>query len=272
MAYLEINNLYKNFGNTEVLKGVSLSVEQGEILSVIGQSGSGKTTLLRCLNFLETADKGQILLNGETLFSRDGEDEKTKKREKKKKENNLEREKRLNFGLVFQNYNLFPQYTVMQNCTLAPLAFLKEKYGDFASSSKERIYADCENVLKKIGLINKKDSYPCELSGGQCQRAAIARALALHPKVLCFDEPTAALDPALTDTVLNLIRSLKEDGRTIIIVTHDMDFAKNVSDKIAFVCDGKILENGSPEQIFSNPQTTELKQFLSSGAETEAEL
>ncbi len=272
MAYLEISNLYKNFGETEVLRGVSLSVEQGEILSVIGQSGSGKTTLLRCLNFLETADRGQISLNGETLFSRNGDIDKIKKREKKKKESNSEREKRLNFGLVFQNYNLFPQYTVMQNCTLAPLAFLKEKYGDFATSSKERIFADCENVLKKIGLINKKDSYPCELSGGQCQRAAIARALALHPKVLCFDEPTAALDPALTGTVLNLIRSLKDDGRTIIIVTHDMDFAKNVSDRIAFVCDGKILETGSPERIFCNPQTTELKQFLSTGAETEAEL
>lgn len=276
MAYLEIKNVNKNFGKTEVLKGIDISVEKGEVLSIIGSSGSGKTTLLRCINFLETPDEGVMILDGETLF--DGSSP-TKDNEK------TLRKKRLNFGLVFQSFNLFPQYNVINNITLAPTLLLKERIkqykselkadksltgarrkelmAEFKKNEKDKIEAEGLSLLEKIGLSDKKLSYPCELSGGQCQRVAIARALALRPKVLCFDEPTSALDPELTGEVLKVIRSLKGDGRTMIIVTHEMGFAKSVSDKVVFMANGVVEEEGSPKQVFENPKSEKLKAFLS---------
>ena len=272
MAYLEIKNFNKSFGNVEVLKGIDLSVEKGKVLSIIGSSGSGKTTLLRCINFLETPDNGVMTLDGETLFNAETD--------KKERETEL-RKKRLNFGLVFQSFNLFPQYTVFNNITLAPLLQLKErakaekrrkpakkgkelaeKPFDFAEE-KERINKEAEELLVKIGLTEKRDAYPCQLSGGQQQRVAIARALALKPKILCFDEPTSALDPELTGEVLKVIRSLKGEDRTMIIVTHEMGFAKNVSDKVVFMADGIIEEEGDPKTLFENPSSEKLKAFLS---------
>lgn len=258
MAYLDIKNFCKNFGNTEVLKGIDLTVEKGEVVSIIGSSGSGKTTLLRCINFLETPDDGIMILDGETLF-----DGKTSKKEKE----NVLRKKRLNFGLVFQSFNLFPQYSVISNITLAPLLQLKERCKKDKSvnlaEERQKILAEAENLLVKTGLIEKKGAYPCELSGGQQQRVAIARALALKPKILCFDEPTSALDPELTGEVLKVIRALKDEDRTMIIVTHEMGFAKNVSDKVVFMANGVIEEAGAPKQIFENPKSEKLKAFLS---------
>ncbi len=352
MAYLNIEKLYKKFDKTEVLKGIDLSAEKGEVISIIGSSGSGKTTLLRCINFLETPDGGKMTLDGETLLDcslkkRDGE--------------NVLREKRLNFGLVFQSFNLFPQYNVLKNVTLAPALllntqlkemknelkalkknqtvaerykklkaqskkFIEEKKADlerqkndkkitaknmraalsqlkkqqknevlqpglikikeeitalksegkiltsssikaklnqFKKTKKEEILNDAREILEKTGLSDKIDSYPCHLSGGQQQRVAIARALALKPKVLCFDEPTSALDPELTGEVLKVIRSLKNQDRTMIIVTHEMGFAKNVSDKVVFMADGKVEEAGCPKELFENPRSEKLKTFLS---------
>ena len=258
MAYLEIKNFCKKFGETAVLKGIDLSVEKGQVVSIIGSSGSGKTTLLRCINFLETPDSGTMTLEDEVLF--DGS-------EKKRESEGELREKRLNFGLVFQSFNLFPQYTVIDNITLAPTLLLKErckkdKTLDF-SAEKEKIVNEAEDLLVKTGLTEKKKDYPCVLSGGQQQRVAIARALALKPKILCFDEPTSALDPELTGEVLKVIRSLKDDGRTMIIVTHEMGFAKNVSDKAVFMADGVIEEVGDPETLFDAPKSEKLKNFLS---------
>ena len=258
MAYLEIKNFCKKFGNTEVLKGIDLAVEKGEVLSIIGSSGSGKTTLLRCINFLETPDSGVMILDGKTLFDA--------VRNKKVKENAL-REKRLNFGMVFQSFNLFPQYNVKDNITLAPLLQLKERFKkdktvNFAEE-KKKITAEAEKLLVKTGLQEKANAYPCELSGGQQQRVAIARALALKPKILCFDEPTSALDPELTGEVLKVIRSLKGEDRTMIIVTHEMGFAKNVSDKVVFMANGVIEEEGAPKTVFENPKSEKLKAFLS---------
>ena len=271
MAYLDIKNIYKNFGNVEVLKGIDLAVEKGEVVSIIGSSGSGKTTLLRCINFLETPDSGEMVLDGQTLI-----DNSTKKDNEK-----VLREKRLNFGLVFQSFNLFPQYTVLRNITLAPELLLKDKIKDlkkqlkkekakdikarlseFKKQNLENIKKDGLALLETIGLTDKINAYPCELSGGQCQRVAIARALALKPKVLCFDEPTSALDPELTGEVLKVIRSLKGQDRTMIIVTHEMGFAKNVSDKVIFMANGLVEEFGAPEQIFDNPHSEKLKTFL----------
>lgn len=274
MAYLDIKNIYKSFGNVEVLKGIDISVEKGEVLSIIGSSGSGKTTLLRCINFLETPDSGEMILDGEELISNDI---------KKDSEKSL-REKRLNFGLVFQSFNLFPQYNVLRNITLAPelllnekikkykkelkadktLAFIerKRKLAEFKKQELEKINANGLELLETIGLSDKIKAYPCELSGGQCQRVAIARALALNPKILCFDEPTSALDPELTGEVLKVIRSLKGQDRTMIIVTHEMGFAKNVSDKVVFMANGLVEEFGTPEQVFDNPQSEKLKTFL----------
>ncbi|MBO4252007.1 MAG: amino acid ABC transporter ATP-binding protein [Clostridia bacterium] len=257
MAYLEIKNFCKKFGNTEVLKGIDISIEKGEVLSIIGSSGSGKTTFLRCINFLETPDSGTMILDGETLFDAE--------RDKKVKESAL-RTKRLNFGLVFQSFNLFPQYSVFDNITLAPLLQLKErakkdKTIDY-SEEKQKILDDAEKLLAKTGLTDKKAAYPCELSGGQQQRVAIARALALKPKILCFDEPTSALDPELTGEVLKVIRSLKGEDRTMIIVTHEMGFAKNVSDKVVFMANGVIEEEGDPKEVFDNPKSEKLKAFL----------
>ena len=258
MAYLEIKNFCKKFGEHEVLKGIDISVEKGEVLSIIGSSGSGKTTLLRCINFLETPDNGTMVLDGETLFNAE--------KDKKAKEKDL-RKKRLNFGLVFQSFNLFPQYSVADNITLAPLLQLKErckkdKTVNF-SEEKQKIIDDAEKLLVKTGLADKKNDYPCVLSGGQQQRVAIARALALKPKILCFDEPTSALDPELTGEVLKVIRSLKGEDRTMIIVTHEMGFAKSVSDKVVFMANGVIEEEGDPKKVFVSPKSEKLKAFLS---------
>ena len=258
MAYLDIKNFCKKFGGNEVLKGINLTVEKGEAVSIIGSSGSGKTTLLRCINFLETPDNGVMSLDGETLFNAE-----TAKREK---ESTL-RQKRLNFGMVFQSFNLFPQYNVLSNITLAPLLQLKERAKKDKTlnlaEEKQKIVADAEKLLEKTGLTDKKTAYPCELSGGQQQRVAIARALALKPKILCFDEPTSALDPELTGEVLKVIRALKDEDRTMIIVTHEMGFAKNVSDKVVFMADGVIEEEGNPKTVFERPKSEKLKAFLS---------
>ncbi len=275
MAYLEIKNFNKSFGQTEVLKGVSISIEKGQVVSIIGSSGSGKTTLLRCLNFLETPDSGEMTLDGKALI---GEDPSIKNNEKSL------REKRLNFGLVFQSFNLFPQYNVLKNITLAPTLLLKEKFKEFKKTEKnrmlreeflitekEKINKTAEELLVKVGLSEKRDAYPCELSGGQCQRVAIARALALKPKILCFDEPTSALDPELTGEVLKVIRGLKEKDRTMIIVTHEMGFAKSVSDKIVFLSDGVVEEEGTPKEVMENPKSEKLIQFLSSVSQKDGE-
>ncbi len=245
MSILEVSNIRKSFGKTEVLKDISFTLEKGEVLSIIGSSGSGKTTLLRCLNFLENADCGKITVDDDVLF--DSAD-KTKLSDEKIREN------RLNFGLVFQNFNLFPQYTVLQNLTLAPILLKK---GDEASIKKNAL-----EILDKVGLSEKVDSYPCQLSGGQQQRVAIARALALNPKILFFDEPTSALDPELTQEVLNVIKGLKNSGCTMVIVTHEMEFARNVSDKVIFMADGVIEEQGTPEEVLVNPKSERTKAFL----------
>ena len=239
MAVLEVKNLKKNFGSTDVLKGVSFSLEQGQVVTIIGSSGSGKTTLLRCLNFLETPDEGEILVNGKVLTSKNEEEI---------------RQNRLHFGLVFQNFNLFPQYTALENITLAP-ALLKK-------GSAEEIRQQGLDLLDRVGLSQKVNSYPYQLSGGQQQRVAIARALALNPEVLCFDEPTSALDPELTGEVLRVIRSLKDRGNTMIVVTHEMEFAKSVSDVVIYMAEGVIEEMGTPEEIFDNPQSEKLRAFL----------
>ncbi len=245
MSWLEVKSIYKSFGKTEVLKGIDFSLEKGEVVALIGSSGSGKTTLLRCLNFLETPDKGTISVKDEVLYDGDVE---TKISDEQIRQN------RLHFGLVFQNFNLFPQYTVLKNITLAPTLLKK--------GTEEEINTKALELIKSVGLESKVDSYPCELSGGQQQRVAIARALALSPDVLCFDEPTSALDPELTGEVLRVIKELKNGENTMVIVTHEMNFAKNVSDKVIFMADGVIEEMGSPEQIFDNPKSQRLKEFL----------
>ncbi|MBQ3538002.1 MAG: amino acid ABC transporter ATP-binding protein [Clostridia bacterium] len=247
---LKVSNIRKSFGKTEVLKDISFTLEEGEVLSIIGSSGSGKTTLLRCLNFLETADYGLITVNDDVLF--DSSDKK-KLTEKKMTEN------RLNFGLVFQNFNLFPQYTVLQNLTLAPTLLKKGSY--------EEIKSKALDIIEKVGLSEKTDSYPCQLSGGQQQRVAIARALVMEPKILFFDEPTSALDPELTIEVLRVIKSLKDMGRTMVVVTHEMEFARNVSDKIIFMADGVIEEEGTPEEVFDHPKSEKTRAFLSKSFE-----
>ena len=244
MALLEVKNIKKSFGKTEVLKDISFSLEKGEVLAIIGSSGSGKTTLLRCLNFLETHDSGDIIVNGKLLS--DG-------REGNLKEKEL-RENRLHFGLVFQQFNLFPQYSVLKNITLAPSLLKKD--------TPENIENTAKALIEKVGLKEKIDFYPCQLSGGQQQRVAIARALALKPEILCFDEPTSALDPELTGEVLKVIRELKGTDNTMIIVTHEMNFAKNVADKIIFMADGIIEEMGTPDEIFGNPKSEKLKAFI----------
>ena len=239
MAVLEVKNLKKNFGSTDVLKGVSFSLEQGQVLTIIGSSGSGKTTLLRCLNFLESPDEGEILVNSKVLTT--GNDEEL-------------RQNRLHFGLVFQNFNLFPQYTALENVTLAPKLLKK--------GTPDQIRQQGLDLLDRVGLSQKVNSYPYQLSGGQQQRVAIARALALDPEVLCFDEPTSALDPELTGEVLRVIRSLKDRGNTMIVVTHEMEFAKSVSDVVIYMAEGVIEEMGTPEEIFDNPRSEKLRTFL----------
>jgi len=241
MAILEVNNLRKKFGSVEVLKGVSFSLEQGQVLAIIGSSGSGKTTLLRCLNFLETPDEGDILVNSKVLTGAHLSDEQI-------------RENRLHFGLVFQNFNLFPQYTVLENITLAP-TLLKQ-------GTQQQIADKALKLLEKVGLSQKKDAYPHQLSGGQQQRVAIARALALSPQVLCFDEPTSALDPELTGEVLRVIRGLKDKDNTMIVVTHEMEFARSVADVIIYMADGVIEEIGTPEELFAHPKSEKTRSFL----------
>lgn len=256
MAILSVDGIFKKFNKTEVLKGVSFDMEEGQVISIIGSSGSGKTTLLRCIGFLETADEGVIKVDGEVIF--DAKDHKSKKNDEKRKLQS-------NFGFVFQSFNLFPQYNVMENVTLAPKLLAKER-PDF-KENKAEIYKEIENtayqLLEQSGLEDKINNYPCELSGGQQQRVAIARALALNPKIMLFDEPTSALDPELTNEVLKIIKSLADTNMTMIIVTHEMAFAKNVSDKVIFMDDGVIAEEGTPDEMFGNPKTQRLKDFLS---------
>ena len=239
MPILEVKNIEKHFSSTQVLKGVSFSLEEGQVLAIIGSSGSGKTTLLRCLNFLETPDRGEIYVQGKQLLSQSEEEV---------------RQNRLHFGLVFQNFNLFPQYTVFQNVTLAPTLLNID--------TPEAIKETAHQLIARVGLSQKENSYPHQLSGGQQQRVAIARALAMNPQVLCFDEPTSALDPELTGEVLRVIRSLKENHSTMIVVTHEMEFAKSVADVVMYMADGVIEEMGPPEQIFENPQSEKTRAFL----------
>ena len=256
MAILEVQHVSKSFGNTEVLKDISFSLEKGQVLSLIGSSGSGKTTLLRCMNFLERPDGGVIRVNGETLF--DAGDAVTGQESEIRK-------KRLHFGLVFQSFNLFPQYTALQNVMLAKELLEKEK-PDYKSRKKEihaQIEAEAKELLNQMGLSDRMDNYPHQLSGGQCQRVAIARALALKPDILCFDEPTSALDPELTGEVLKVIKSLADQETTMIIVTHEMAFARDVSSQVIFMDDGHIMEQGTPEEVFINPKKERTKQFLS---------
>lgn len=286
MSFLEVKNIQKAFGKTEVLKGIDFTLEKGEVLSIIGSSGSGKTTLLRCLNFLERPDKGNVVLDGDMIF-----DSAQPYREREL------RKKRLHFGLVFQQFNLFPQYSALKNVYLASELILKEKLKNqdrefklglknFAGGKEEkaklksdyfaergRAYENNrENALKlmeRVGLGDKTDSYPCQLSGGQQQRVAIARALALSPDVLCFDEPTSALDPELTGEVLKVIKGLKGSDSTMIVVTHEMEFARSVSDKVIFMAEGIIEEQGTPEEVFGNPKSEKVKAFLRKSEETE---
>ena len=288
MAFLEIENYTKRFGNTEVLKGISFTLEKGEVLAIIGSSGGGKTTLLRCLNFLEMPDTGVLRLNGETLF--DAEQD-------RRASDAAIREKRLHFGLVFQQFNLFPQYTVLRNITLAQTLLAKADYrakcaecraqlraaptdkraalkaeqkqvlAQIRDGQNQRIEENALRLLERVGLTEKKNSYPFELSGGQQQRVAIARALALSPDILCFDEPTSALDPELTGEVLKVIKGLKSSDSTMIVVTHEMEFAKNVADHVIFMADGVIEEEGTPAEVFENPKSEKTAAFLRKSTE-----
>lgn len=255
MAILEVKNIEKHFGKTNVLKDVSFSMEEGTALAIIGSSGSGKTTLLRCLNFLEKPNSGSISVNGRVLFdaSVPGSD----------KDAEL-RKKRLHFGMVFQQFNLFPQYTALENVTLAE-RLLAQEQPDFKKNKKqilEQIDAHGRELLSRMGLGERMDHYPHQLSGGQQQRVAIARALALKPDILCFDEPTSALDPELTGEVLKVIRTLAEQNTTMIIVTHEMAFARDVADQVIFMDDGVIVEQGDPHEVIDNPKEERTKQFL----------
>lgn len=256
MAILEVEHICKSFNRTEILKDISFSLEKGQVLSIIGSSGSGKTTLLRCLNFLEHPDKGIIRVNGETLF--DSADLSTQRE-------SAIRKKRLHFGLVFQSFNLFPQYTALENVMLAKELLAKES-PDYKSRKREiheEILVQAEGLLEQMGLSNRMGNYPHQLSGGQCQRVAIARALALQPDILCFDEPTSALDPELTGEVLKVIKELADQNTTMIIVTHEMAFARDVADQVIFMDDGYILEQGDPLAVFENPREERTRQFLS---------
>ena len=245
MALLTVNDIRKSFGKTEVLKGISFSLEKGQVLAIIGSSGSGKTTLLRCLNFLEIPDTGTITVGGKLLLDRSNSETLS---------DEVIRQNRLHFGLVFQNFNLFPQYNALENVTLAPTLLKK--------GSQQQIDETARKLLDQVGLSDKLQNYPYQLSGGQQQRVAIARALALQPEVLCFDEPTSALDPELTGEVLRVIRGLKNKDTTMIVVTHEMEFARNVADVVMYMADGVIEEMGTPEDIFERPSSEKLKAFL----------
>ncbi len=260
MPVLDVQHIEKHFGPVRVLEDISFSLEQGQALAIIGSSGSGKTTLLRCLNFLETPDKGKILVNGETLF--DAEDPATQREAEVRK-------KRLHFGLVFQSFNLFPQYTALQNVTLAKELLAKEQpdYKQRKGELHREIQAEGLELLKKMGLEDRAGHYPHQLSGGQQQRVAIARALALHPDILCFDEPTSALDPELTGEVLKVIRALADQKTTMIIVTHEMAFARDVADEVIFMDGGVIVEQGPARQVIEHPSEERTRQFLARYAE-----
>ncbi|WP_297209077.1 amino acid ABC transporter ATP-binding protein [uncultured Flavonifractor sp.] len=256
MPILDVQNIEKHFGATRVLEDISFSLEQGQALAIIGSSGSGKTTLLRCLNFLETPNQGKILVNGETLF--DADDPATQRESEVRK-------KRLHFGLVFQSFNLFPQYTALENVTLAPQLLVQERpdYKQNKKSLLEEIQREGRELLGKMGLSDRADHYPHQLSGGQQQRVAIARALALKPDILCFDEPTSALDPELTGEVLKVIRALAQQKTTMIIVTHEMAFARDVADQVIFMDEGVIVEQGPARQVIEAPREERTRQFLS---------
>ena len=255
MAILEVHNIEKHFGPTRVLEDISFELERGQALAIIGSSGSGKTTLLRCLNFLETPNKGSISVEGKVIF--DAADPATQKESEVRK-------KRLHFGMVFQSFNLFPQYTALENVTLASKLLAKER-PDY-KANKNRILMEIEDegkeLLERMGLADRADHYPHQLSGGQQQRVAIARALALHPDILCFDEPTSALDPELTGEVLKVIRSLADQKTTMIIVTHEMAFARDVADQVIFMDGGVIVEQGPARQVIENPTQERTKHFL----------
>ena len=256
MAVLEVQHIEKHFDNTKVLEDISFELEQGQALAIIGSSGSGKTTLLRCLNFLETPDQGKVVVQGKTLF--DADDPATQRESEVRK-------KRLHFGLVFQSFNLFPQYTALKNVTLAQ-ELLSQERPDFKQNKRAilaEIEAEGRELLAKMGLADRESHYPHQLSGGQQQRVAIARALALHPDILCFDEPTSALDPELTGEVLKVIRSLAEQKTTMIIVTHEMAFARDVADQVIFMDAGVIVEQGPARQVIESPREERTRQFLS---------
>ncbi len=256
MSVLEVHNIEKHFGATRVLEDISFDLDQGQALAIIGSSGSGKTTLLRCLNFLEIPDKGRIVVKGETLF--DADDPATQREGEVRK-------KRLHFGLVFQSFNLFPQYTALENVTLAGKLLARER-ADFKADRGAVLKEIDQNgraLLEQIGLADRADHYPHQLSGGQQQRVAIARALALKPDILCFDEPTSALDPELTGEVLKVIRALADQKTTMVIVTHEMAFARDVADQIIFMDQGVIVEQGPARQVIEAPREERTKQFLS---------
>lgn len=256
MAILEVKDLKKSFGQTEVLKGVDFSLEEGGVLALIGSSGSGKTTLLRCLNFLELANSGQIILDGKVLYEGS---------QNPKLSDAALRKLRLNFGLVFQQFNLFPQYNVLENVTLA--AKLQAKAREDYKTNKKQLLADIDkrarDIIDRVGLTERIDYYPCMLSGGQQQRVSIARALALEPRILFFDEPTSALDPELTGEILKVIKKLASEKVTMIIVTHEIAFARDVADKIIFMDDGVIVEQGTPDQVIGSPRNERTQAFLS---------
>ena len=256
MPILEVEHICKSFEGTEVLKDISFSLEKSQVLSIIGSSGSGKTTLLRCLNFLERPDGGIIKVNGEALFDA---------AQKSSTQEAEIRKKRLHFGLVFQSFNLFPQYTALGNVMLAKELLAKEQ-PDYKARKKEihaEIEAEAKSLLTQMGLADRMNNYPHQLSGGQCQRVAIARALALKPDILCFDEPTSALDPELTGEVLKVIKELADQKTTMIIVTHEMAFARDVASQVIFMDDGRILEKGTPEEVFGHTKEERTRQFLS---------
>ena len=263
MSFLEVRNLYKSFGETQVLRGIDFSMEEGEVVAVLGSSGGGKTTFLRCLNFLEIPNGGTITVGDDTYFDAEKYSTLTDREIRKK---------RLLFGLVFQQFNLFPQYTALKNVYLPIYLHEKERirkeipFGRARFAEYKKALAECkakaEAILAEVGLSDKAGNYPCELSGGQQQRVAIARALAQEPAILCFDEPTSALDPELTGEVLRVIRELKEQGRTMIIVTHEMEFARHVADRIIFFADGVIEEDAAPEDFFTNPKSQKTASFL----------
>ena len=256
MALLEVNGIGKSFGATKVLRDISFDLAEGEALAIIGSSGSGKTTLLRCLNFLETADTGSITVAGETLWS--AADTRTQSEE-------AIRKKRLHFGLVFQNFNLFPQYTALQNVMLAGQLLARER-PDY-KQNKRQILAEIEEqaraLLAQMGLSDRENHYPHQLSGGQQQRVAIARALAMRPEVMLFDEPTSALDPEMIGEVLEVMIDLAKQGMTMVVVSHEMSFIREVADKVLVLADGVIIEEGSPQEVFTNPRHERCRSFLS---------